>query len=407
VKILVHSLFFYPDHSGIAKYSTDFAFYAAEKGHSVEVVAGYPFYPQWKKRKEDKRKLFSTDIKNNVKILRGYLYVPNKLSTVKRLIQEFTFLLSSFIGYCRATKPDVIVVFTTPVSLGFLASIFKWWYKSKLVINVQDFQLEAAASLGMIKGSLFFDVLAKIENRGYKSSNYVSSISDSMIGLLEHKKKLDKAKILYWPNWIDLNEVKVDTLKRGVFRTKNNVTKNSFIVAYAGNIGLKQGLEIFIDLAKRFETNSNIVFLMIGEGAGLPLIKQYAKEQQVKNVTFAPFLNEQGYMEFLNDIDVFFMSQKKTAFDVYFPSKLLGLMAAGKTLLLSADTESELYKTVKKNEIGLVSEYGDTDEIVKQLNLAYTDESFTHSLNKRAVTYVTQFHRDNVLDKVLSKLSAL
>ena len=144
---------------------------------------------------------------------------------------------------------------------------------------------------------------------------------------------------------------------------------------------------------------------MIGEGAGLKVLKEYTAEQNVNNVMFMPFLNEKQYVEFLNDIDVFFMSQKKTAFDVYFPSKLLGLMAACKTIILSADKESELYKTVKTNEVGLVCEYGDTDGLVNIVNQVISDKTVISTINEKAKDYVSQFYRDNVLSKVLKQIN--
>jgi colanic acid biosynthesis glycosyl transferase WcaI len=61
------------------------------------------------------------------------------------------FLFFSTINYLRVGKPDCIVVFTTPVSFGLLGTFFKKIYKTTLLINVQDFQVEAAASLNMVK----------------------------------------------------------------------------------------------------------------------------------------------------------------------------------------------------------------------------------------------------------------
>ena len=82
MKILVSAMTFAPDHSGIALYSTDFATYAAEQGHEVTVVTGFSWYPKWTKRPEDRRKLFRTDAYKGIKVLRGYLYVPKKVTTI-------------------------------------------------------------------------------------------------------------------------------------------------------------------------------------------------------------------------------------------------------------------------------------------------------------------------------------
>jgi colanic acid biosynthesis glycosyl transferase WcaI len=88
LKILINSLYFYPDHSGIAIYSSDFAFYAKEQGHEVNVITGFSFYPNWKKKVEDRRRFFSKEKINGVNIYRGYTYVPIRPNTVNRLLQE-------------------------------------------------------------------------------------------------------------------------------------------------------------------------------------------------------------------------------------------------------------------------------------------------------------------------------
>lgn len=407
MKILINSLYFYPDHSGIAIYATDFAFYAAEQGHDVEVITGYGFYPQWKKKKEDRRKLFSTEVVKGVKILRGYLYVPAKPSTLKRVLQEFSLLLSSFFNYLRAKRPDAIVVFTTPITLGYFAAFLKRISGAKLLINVQDFQLEAAKSLDMASQGVFFKILQGLEDKSNKRADVVSSISNSMCQLLTENKKLPDNKVYLWPNWINLKDYRIDESRKGNFRKQHNVDSSKTLVAYAGNIGLKQGLEVFIDLANAFKANPKVQFFMIGGGAGSDNLKEYAAKFDLKNVIFLPLLNHEQYLDFLADLDVFFLSQKKTNFDIYFPSKLLGLMATKKLLLLSADKDSELYKTINANRIGLVSDFGDIEKLTELLNEVLVDKDFAKEINNAAEKYVKQFDRDYVLNNVLEKIKSL
>jgi colanic acid biosynthesis glycosyl transferase WcaI len=403
LKIQVLSQSFFPDHTGIANYASDFAFYAAKKGNTVEVITGYPFYPQWRKRNEDKHKLYSTEYANGVKILRGYLYVPKKPTLVGRLIQEVSLLISASFNYFRAGKPDVIVVFTTPISLGYLTSIFKKLYKCKLVINVQDFQLEAAASLGMASKNTAYKILSKIEAVSYKNADLVSSISPSMYKILTQKKNLPENKVFLWPNWFGKKD-NIETPTINKFRKEHQIDENAVLVGYAGNIGVKQGLELLVDLAKMFDQDFRIYFVIIGEGAALPDLKNYASELSVSNLKFIDLLDQDQYQDFLNDLDIFFLPQKKTEFDVYFPSKLLSLLDVNKLVLLSADKESELYKTFKSENLGMVTEYGDIHHIQKLLNQLLTDKSGMRVFKMDAKQYVQQFYREKVLNEALKKI---
>lgn len=405
MKILVSSLVFYPDHSGIALYSTDFAFYAAEQGHEVHVVTGFPFYPKWKKKASDRRVLFRTDEVNKVKIHRGYLYVPQNPRTHRRIIQEITFLISAVFNFIKVGRPDVIVLFTTPVSLGVAGWIFKKIFRTKLVINVQDFQVEAADSLGMLSKFSFLKTLVVLEKFTYRQSNLVSSISDSMVDIIK-EKGIDQKKVIYWPNWIDVAEAaKIGEQEN--FRKKYALPLDKMIIAYAGNVGLKQGLSTLIDLAEAYKENEKLHFLIVGEGGDLGNLKKYHKQKKLSNMTFLPFLDADEYKDMLGDVDVIFISQKKVPKDIYFPSKLLGLMAASKLIFLSADKNSELYKVVSKNKLGLVTEFGDMDNMKACVNQILHAPEELKMLQRNAWEFVQRFDRKVVLQSVLEKISQL
>lgn len=405
-KVLIYSLDFYPDHSGISIYSTDFAKYCKENNLDVTVITGFPFYPDWKKNKTDQFQFFRTDVYDNIKILRGYIYVPKKPSSSKRIIHELSFLLFAFFNSFFVKKPDFVIAFTTPVLLGALASFMNRFWKAKLIINVQDFQIEAATSLGMLKESTLLKYLEKIEKWSYNNATYVSSISQSMVALIAEKKNITKEKILFWPNWID-NIPTDKPIEKGVFRRKIGVSLGKKIIAYAGNIGKKQGLESLVDLAFDFKENTDVIFLIIGNGAASPEIEEYAATKKLSNLQFFPFLNSEEYQYFLKDIDLFFIPQIKIPFDVYFPSKLLGIMSVGVPLIIYTDKESELYKTLGFNQTTVVCNYGNKNELNQKVQMALGDSKLLASLSVNSKSYSSQFNRELVLNKVLSLLQNL
>ena len=104
-------------------------------------MTGFPFYPSWKKRKEDKGVLFRTDHHKNVKIYRGYIYVPAKPTGVKRILQEISFLFFSFINFfARKARCSGSFHYTCFVRRNGL--VFQESLRARLIINIQDFQVE-------------------------------------------------------------------------------------------------------------------------------------------------------------------------------------------------------------------------------------------------------------------------
>lgn len=405
MRILVTSLFFHPDHSGIALYSSDFALYAAEKGHDVTVITGFPFYPNWKKRLGDRRRLFRTERRNGIVIKRGYLYVPSKPTTFKRIIQEFTFILFVAINFLRTGKQDVVVAFTTPISLGFVSGLLKRLFKHRLVINVQDLQLDAAASLEMVRTGAVTRVLSSLEKRSYDQSDLVASISQGMLDVVR-EKGVDAEKLYYWPNWIDVESVRVRG-EYGAFRRRLGLSADKTLIAYAGNIGLKQGLSVLVDLAFAMKDSDNIIFLVIGAGADLQNIKTYAQKRKVQNIVFTPFLDEKVYYDMLTDVDIVFLPQRKVNSDVYFPSKLLAILAKSKVILVSADKASELYKVCEDNQLGMLAQYGDISHMESLVRQCLVDPEVTLRYRLRSRQFVEQFDRRRVLDDALERISLI
>ncbi|WP_198172709.1 glycosyltransferase family 4 protein [Hymenobacter ginkgonis] len=396
---------FAPDHSGIALYATDFAAYAAEQGHEVTVVTGFSWYPKWAKRPEDKRKLFRTDAYKGIKVLRGYLYVPKNVTTVTRMIQEISFILFASINFLRAGKQDAIVVFTTPINLGVIGVLFKKLWNSKLIINVQDLQLDAAKSLGMLGKLPIIDVMNGVEKYSYKKSSLVTSISTAMVELI-HRKDIDSTSTYLWPNWINVAEANSQGTK-GKFRAQFPKYADKIIIGYAGNIGIKQGLSVLVDLSEKFKQRDDIVFLIIGQGGDVENLKKYAQLKQTTNLDFIDFLSQEDYFNFLSDVDIVFISQKKDSGDVYFPSKLLGIMAKEKLIFVSADVDSEIYKVITHNKLGVSSDFGDINRMEQQLTDYLQHPSNFELYKTNAYNYVQQFDREYVLHNVLKQMEQL
>ena len=405
MKLLVSSMTFAPDHSGISLYATDFAAYAAEQGHQVTVVTAFSWYPKWVKRPEDKRKLFRTDFYKGIKVLRGYLYVPKKVTTVTRMLQEISFIVFAFFNFLRAGKHDAIVLFTTPINLGLVGVLFSKLWGAKLVINVQDLQLDAAKSLGMVGKLPIIEVMNGVEKYSYEKADLVTSISTAMIDLIK-KKGISEEKIYLWPNWINVAEANRQGTK-GEFRKKFPQYADKLIIGYAGNIGIKQGLSVLIDLSKEFEGRNDLVFLIIGQGGDILNLKAYAQQKQTKNLDFIDFLSQEDYFNFLSDADIVFLSQKKDSGDVYFPSKLLGIMAKEKLIFVSADKDSEIYKVVTDNKVGASSDFGDIVHMRSLLNNYLHDKEQFEPYKMNAYKFVQQFDRAVVMKDFFRQIAGL
>jgi colanic acid biosynthesis glycosyl transferase WcaI len=398
VRVLVGSQTFQPDHSGIAVYANDLAAYFAENGHEVTVVTGFPFYPEWRKRPEDVGRLMADGSWNGIRVLRNYLYVPKRVTTLGRVLHELSFAMFAILGFLRAGRQDRIVVLSPPLLLAAVAVAFKYLWGARFVVHVQDLPADAALSLKMIRGGRLVRTMMAIERFVYRHSDLVITISDGM-----HARVLDKGvdpeRLAMFPNWIDVS-AHAAARPSGRFLARHPELAGKFLVAYAGNVGIKQGLDVLVCAADAARDRPDVHFLIIGDGADLPRIRQLVAERQLANLTVLPFLGTDDYFDMLADVQVSFVAQRAGVGEVFFPSKLLGIMAAGRPLLVSADAGSELARVVGANGCGSVVAAGDGQAVARAaIALADAPDSL-RTMSGKARRAVRQFDRPLVLNRL-------
>lgn len=404
-KILVTSINFAPDHAGIGVYSTDFPLYLAEGGDAVTMVTGFPYYPQWRKRPEDFGRLFQRETYHGVKVRRGYLHVPKKSSALRRLWHEFTFCFFAGLNMLRAGRHDAIVVFSPPFFLGFVGLFFKWLWRCPLVINVQDLPLDAALALGMIKPGLASRIMTGLEGWIYRRADLMITISPTMMDSLR-RKGVREAQLALVPNWIDVAAY-AGQRKTGAFLASHPVAQGKFTVAYAGNLGIKQGVDLLLRLAAEFRTATDLHFFIIGDGADRVRLEGIAAELALPNLTFLPFMKPPEYRAMLAEVDLMFVAQRSGAGDNFFPSKLLGLMAQSKPLLVAADVHSELGRVIAASGCGALSPYEDLPAMVRNLTHLKSNPAALAEIGRRGHESVQQFDRATVLGNWRQRILAL
>ncbi len=403
MKILVASINFAPDHSGIGVYSTDFPKFLAESSDEVTMVTGFSYYPAWKKRPEDRGRFFAEERWNGIRIFRGWLFVPSRVSTLARFWHEASFCFFAALNFLRAGRHEAVVVFSPPFLLGLVGKIFAAVWRCPLVLNVQDLPLNAATSLGMLRRGWFSRLAAALEQRVYRSADLVASLSEGMLESLAAKGVLQE-KLALVPNWIAVSK---DCPEPGHFQAAHPVADGKFLIAYAGNLGAKQGVDCLLHLAKAVEQDGRFHFFLIGDGADKPRLLRIAEELHLRNTTFLPLLDPAQYRAMLADVDVVFVAQKRVAGNNFFPSKLLGVMNQSKALLVAAHPESELAVSVRKWECGRVADPDDVAALALHLGeLAYEAET-RQMLGENGRREVEAFDRGKVLSDWRERIQRL
>jgi colanic acid biosynthesis glycosyl transferase WcaI len=364
MRILVWGINYTPEVSGIAPFNTALCEYFARKGHDVTMLTTFAYYPQWRKRPEDQAELWRTETINGVKVSRVWHYVPKRLTSLKRILHEASFLVFSFFQSLVLGKFDVAVVVSPPLGLGFFAWLFSALKGTPFVFHVQDLQPDAALSLGMLKPSAFTKVLYQLEALSYAKAARVSGISKGMVAAFK-RKQVPEEKIVWFPNGVAVPPRDYFP-EPGAFRKKFGIGAEYCLATYSGNIGAKQGLEILFDVApKIFEHPIKIV--ICGDGARREEMERQVAERRLKNLVLLPLQDDAGYREMQVDTSISLITQQKGTGQFFFPSKLLSAMLFSKPVLAVADSDSELAIAVNEAKCGRVVTPGDVDGLAAAL----------------------------------------
>lgn len=399
MKLLLYGLNFWPELTGVGKYSGEMAQWLAERGHDVDVVTAPPYYPTWQVPAGYSGSRYQRETWGHggrVRITRCPLWVPQRVSTVRRLVHLASFAVCSVPALLRAlcARPDVLMVvvptlFVAPLALG-LASLFRvpTW------LHVQDFELDAMVNLtldgrtgGGDRGRDWPGRLGQaLEAKLMRGFDRVSSISLRMVERLA-AKGVAPSRCELFPNWVDLSAV-YPLPGPNAFRAELGLGTgdDGVLVLYAGNMGEKQGLDIVINAARALTGQPHIRFVLAGSGAAQERLMQASVG--LANVQWLPLQPPERLNELLNAADIHVLPQRADVADLVMPSKLTGMLASGRATVGTAAANTQLGQVL--DEAGLRVEPGDTAGLVAALINLAGDAPMRRTLGQRGRAYAEQ-----------------
>lgn len=347
MRILIYGINFYPELTGIGKYTGEMASWLAQRGHDVRVVTAPPYYPAWNVREDYRGTLYRTErVPGEPVVYRTPLYVPEKPTGLKRMAHLCSFMLGSLPIMLRQCFWNPDVVFTVePTFFGApLALLVAKATGAASWLHVQDFEIDAAFDLGLLPAEGPVHALALGLERAFTCAfTRVSTISQKMVERAE-TKGVPADHITLFPNWVDIHSVyPKDPGASNSFRRELSLG-GKIVLLYSGNMGAKQGLELLAPLAASFENDPNVHFLFCGDGAFRPTLESLVSGHS--NVTLLALQPLDRLNDLLNAADIHLLPQRAGAADLVMPSKLTGMLSSGRPVIATADPGTQVARVV-------------------------------------------------------------
>ena len=402
--VTVWGINYAPELTGIAPYNRALCEHLQKAGHEVRMVTTFSYYPAWKKTESDRGRLFRTDVINGVKVFRCWHYVPRRVTTLRRIVHEATFITTTFLRLLALPRPDIYVVVSPPLLLGLAARCMQILRSRPYVFHVQDLQPDAAVGLGMLKPSAFTRLLYHLEALAYRHAAAVSGIGQGMLQAFT-RKGIPATRQIYFPNGATL-PAKNDLPPRGKFRARHGFKAEEFLAIYSGNLGVKQGLDILMEAAKQLDGTS-VRIVICGDGAVRPKLEACIQLEKLRNVTLLPLQPDREYQEMLADADVCLVTQQAGSGAAFLPSKLLTVLALARPVVGVADKTSALRSAIAEGGFGICVQPGDAKNLSQVLPALADNRAELEQYGSNGRKYVEQFAFDKVLPRFTADLEKL
>lgn len=365
LRVLVVGLNYAPDFIGIPKYTTELCEELVRRGHAVEIVTAPPYYPAWLVPAEY-RGAWRSEMRNGVKVVRCPLYVPRQPSGIKRLLHHISFAASSLPAAVSAAfrlRPDVVFAVAPSLMSAPSALLAAKLSGAKSWLHIQDFEVDAAFELGMLKGEGVRRWAERLEGGLLGTFDRVSTISESMRRLLLRKNVPDDVA-LEVRNWVDVETIKALPRSETAYHRDLNIPQDHVVALYSGNMAGKQGLETLGDVARILEeAEAKITLVLCGQGPLRGVLEAVCANRG--NVRFLDLQPIERLPELLATADIHLLPQRAEAADLVLPSKLTGMLASGRAVVAMAEAGTGLADEVEG--CGLIVSPGSAEEMAEAI----------------------------------------
>lgn len=383
--LLIYAHYYYPDVASTGQILTELAEGLKDSFH-ITVICTVPSYTGKISKYYKKHKYYYENI-NGVNVLRIRVPEFRKSFAPSRIYNIGSYFLSAVAATFRIENQDYVFSISQPPVLGGLLGVIgKKLKKAKYIYNIQDFNPEQVEAVKFTGNRFVLDMMMKLDKYSCKKADKVIVVGRDMIETLQ-KRFMKKGNDLsampdysYINNWTNEKEiVPLASSEQQVAEFRRNCgVEDKFVIMYSGNIGLYYDLLNIIKVIEKFKEKKDVAFLFVGEGTVLEQLKAYKAKAKLDNVYFAPYQDKEKLVYSLNAGDVHFVVNAKGIKGVSVPSKLYGVMSAGKPVLGILEKGSEARLIIEEACCGISVDPGDykaIEQLIEHfIRLKDTDE---------------------------------
>ncbi|MDX9865676.1 MAG: glycosyltransferase family 4 protein [Anaerolineaceae bacterium] len=354
--LIIHQAFADLNEAGGTRHY-EMARFLVQRGHTITIIASPISYITGQAKEKKIAWLTEQHPEPGITVLRSYAYPALHRSFFHRLVNFFSFMLSSFITGLRVKNVDIVWGTCPPIFQGVTAWLVARLKGIPFLFEIRDLWPKFAIAVGVLKNPVLIGLSEWLEQFLYRRADRLIVNSP---GYIAHVTERGGKHVTLIPNGAD--PAMFDTPADSSTILQSLGLQDNYIVLYAGAHGLSNDLGIVLQAAKKLETEPQIHFVLVGGGKDKPALIQQSEEMQLTNLTFLPARSKTEMPALIGASDACLAILKPIeAFKTTYPNKVFDYMAAGRPVILAID--GVVRQVVEKAQAGIFVPPGDPDAL--------------------------------------------
>jgi colanic acid biosynthesis glycosyl transferase WcaI len=305
--------------------------------------------------------LANEEVRNGVRIVRVRSTSYDRAQLRLRAANYVTYLGDTVLTAMRGARPDLVLCMTDPPIVGDIGLAVSRRFGVPLLVISQDVFPEIAERVKRLDNKVVLGALRQLVGLYLRRADRVVAIGETMkLRLVE--KGAHAARVDVIPNWVDTTEITPQPRDNPWAQTHGLADR--FVVMHSGNVGHAQDLDSLIRAATFLRDVDDLRIAIIGFGARHQELTALAVRLDVTDaVAFLPYQQRHRLSELLSSADLHFVGLARGLSGYVVPSRMYGILAAARPVLVSADADSETAAIVEETDCGFLVPPGRPDRV--------------------------------------------
>ena len=324
-------------------------------------------------------------VHEGVRIVRVRSTAYDRTRLLARSVNYLTYLAQSLRVGLMSRKPDVVLCMTDPPVIGNVALIVARRFRRPLVVVSQDVFPEIAVELNRLENPALVGILRGLIAAYLKRADRVVAIGETMRRRLEQKGARPE-RIAVIPNWVDTTAIVPQPRDNGWAREHDLVDR--FVVMHSGNVGHPQNLDVLIRATTFLRDLDDLAIVIVGGGARRAELVELAERLETDAVRFLDYQPRETLSSSLSTAQLHYVGLGRGLSGYVVPSRMYGILSAGRPVLVAADADSETAALVESVGCGLLAPPSRPELVAVAIRAAYDGSHDLEAMGRRGRDYV-------------------